>query len=69
MDLLIRTVDEEDFPVCLDIQRGLGSGAQTHITFGRNEPALAHYHRNIQEAVGWPRSRTKSEQDYTSQCA
>lgn len=52
MDLLMRTVEEEDFPVCLDIQRGLGSGAQTHITFGRNEPALAHYHRNIQEAVG-----------------
>jgi nitrite reductase/ring-hydroxylating ferredoxin subunit len=52
MDLLMRTVDEEDFPVCLDIQRGLGSGAQTHTTFGRNEPALAHYHRNIQEAVG-----------------
>ena len=48
MDLLMRTVEEEDFPVCLDIQRGLGSGAQTHTTFGRNEPALAHYHRNIQ---------------------
>ncbi len=54
MDLLMRTVDDEDFPVCLDIQRGLGSGAQTHTTFGRNEPALAHYHRNIQEAVGRP---------------
>jgi phenylpropionate dioxygenase-like ring-hydroxylating dioxygenase large terminal subunit len=52
MDLLMRTVDEEDFPVCLDIQRGFAAGAQTHITFGRNEPALAHYHRGIQEAVG-----------------
>ena len=39
-DLLMRTVDAEDFPVCLDIQRGFGAGAQTHITFGRNEPAL-----------------------------
>ena len=52
MDLLMRTVDAEDFPVCLDIQRGLTAGAQTHITFGRNEPALGHYHRNIQQAVG-----------------
>jgi phenylpropionate dioxygenase-like ring-hydroxylating dioxygenase large terminal subunit len=52
MDLLMRTVDEEDFPVCLDIQRGVTAGAQSHITFGRNEPALAHYHRGICEAVG-----------------
>jgi phenylpropionate dioxygenase-like ring-hydroxylating dioxygenase large terminal subunit len=52
MDLLMRTVDTEDFPVCQDIQRGFTSGAQTHITFGRNEPALAHYHHGIQEAVG-----------------
>lgn len=51
MDLLMRTVDVEDFPVCLDIQRGLTAGAQTHITFGRNEPALGHYHRSIQEAL------------------
>ena len=54
MDLLMRTVEEEDFPVCLDIQGGLASGAQTHTTFGRNEPALAHYHRGIQAAVGRP---------------
>ena len=29
-----------------------GGRAQTHITFGRNEPALGHYHRNIQQALG-----------------
>lgn len=52
MDLLMRTVDAEDFPVCLDIQRGLTAGAQTHITFGRNEPALGHYHRHLQAALG-----------------
>ena len=51
-DLLMRTVDAEDFPVCLDIQRGFGAGAQSHITFGRNEPALGHYHRSLREALG-----------------
>jgi phenylpropionate dioxygenase-like ring-hydroxylating dioxygenase large terminal subunit len=51
-DLLMRTVDAEDFPVCLDIQRGFGAGAQPHITFGRNEPALAHYHRSLRQALG-----------------
>jgi hypothetical protein len=46
-DLLMRTVDAEDFPVCLDIQRGFAAGAQEHVTFGRNEPALGHYHRSL----------------------
>lgn len=51
-DLLMRTVDAEDFPVCLDIQKGFGAGAQPHITFGRNEPALSHYHRSLRDALG-----------------
>jgi phenylpropionate dioxygenase-like ring-hydroxylating dioxygenase large terminal subunit len=52
MDLLMRTVDAEDFPVCLDIQRGFAAQAQQHMTFGRNEPALAHYHRSLRQALG-----------------
>jgi hypothetical protein len=54
MDLLIRTVQGEDFPVGEDIQRGLRSGAQDAITFGRNEPALQHYHRKIRAGLGLP---------------
>jgi nitrite reductase/ring-hydroxylating ferredoxin subunit len=52
-DLLMATVEAEDFPVCLDIQRGFGAGAQDHITFGRNEPALAHYHWSLRQALGF----------------
>ncbi|HRD76842.1 MAG TPA: SRPBCC family protein, partial [Hyphomicrobiaceae bacterium] len=51
-DLLMRTVEAEDFPVCEGIQRGLLSGAQEHITFGRNEPALGHYHASLAAALG-----------------
>ncbi len=51
-DLLIRTVEDEDFPLGEDIQRGFHSGAQEHITFGRNEPALGHYHRSIMQSLG-----------------
>ena len=54
MDLLMSTVDVEDFPVCLDIQRGFGAGAQSHITFGRNEPALGHYHKSLRAALAAP---------------
>jgi phenylpropionate dioxygenase-like ring-hydroxylating dioxygenase large terminal subunit len=51
-ELLMATVEVEDFPVCIDIQRSFASGAQSHITFGRNEPALAHYHRSLRQALG-----------------
>lgn len=49
--LLLDTVEKEDFPVGEGIQRGFRSGAQAHITFGRNEPALGHYHGQIREAL------------------
>jgi phenylpropionate dioxygenase-like ring-hydroxylating dioxygenase large terminal subunit len=53
LDLLMNTVEAEDFPVCLDIQKGFAAGAQKHITFGRNEPGLSHYHRSIRAALGF----------------
>lgn len=52
MDLTIRTVCEEDFPTCEGMQRGFDSGAQTHLTYGLNEPALAHFERTVEEVVG-----------------
>jgi hypothetical protein len=45
--LLLGTVDDEDFPVGEGIQRGFATGAQAHVTFGRHEPALTHFHRAI----------------------
>lgn len=50
-DLLMATVEHQDFPVSEGIQRGFGSGAQDAIVFGRNEPALQHYHRSVTEAL------------------
>ncbi len=52
MDLLMATVTNEDFPLARNIQRDFHSGAQATITFGANEPALAHFHRSIPDAVG-----------------
>jgi len=52
MDLLMATVLKEDFPLAENIQRDFQSGAQAAITFGRNEPALAHFHRSIKQALG-----------------
>jgi phenylpropionate dioxygenase-like ring-hydroxylating dioxygenase large terminal subunit len=44
---MLGTVNDEDFPVAEDVQRGLAARAQAFLTFGRHEPALAHFHRAI----------------------
>lgn len=51
MDLAIRTVDQEDFPTGEGVQRGFASGAQAHLTYGRNEPALAHFENAVRAAL------------------
>jgi len=50
-DLLMATVENQDFPVSEGIQRGFYSGAQDDIVFGRNEPALHHFHRMVKSAL------------------
>ena len=51
MNLLMKVVNEEDFPLGERMQMGFHSGAQDHLTFGRNEPALSHYHAALARAV------------------
>jgi phenylpropionate dioxygenase-like ring-hydroxylating dioxygenase large terminal subunit len=50
-NLLMATVENQDFPTCEGMQKGFLAGAQEAIVFGRNEPALQHYHRNIAAAL------------------
>ena len=52
MDLAVRTVLEEDIPGVEGMQLGLSSGAMTHSTFGRSEPALIHFEREIARSIG-----------------
>ena len=52
MQLILDVVTGEDFPAGRSIQIGLTSGAQTHTVFGRNEPAMIHYHQSMQVALG-----------------
>lgn len=51
-DLTLATVEKEDLVVSEGMQRGFESGHQKTITFGRNEPNLAHFHRSIDSALG-----------------
>jgi hypothetical protein len=51
MELVLDVVTGEDFPAGRTIQIGLTSGAQTHMVFGRNEPAMIHYHQSMRAAL------------------
>lgn len=45
---------DEDYAMAASTQVGALSGAQTHYTFGRNEPALHHYHNSHRLGLGLP---------------
>ena len=55
MDGFASVIKEEDYVAAASSYRGLLSGAQEYVTFGRNEPALHHYHNTYREALGLPR--------------
>lgn len=50
-DLLVDVTDTEDFATAAGIQRGYRTRAQGHVVFGRNEPALQHFHRSLGAAL------------------
>ena len=54
LQLVFDVITGEDFPTGRTIQLGLTSGAQAHTVFGCNEPAMIHYHRSLQAALGLP---------------
>lgn len=51
MELLMATVEKEDFPLSEGMQRGFYSGAQQDVIFGRNEPSLQHFHKSVKAAL------------------
>ena len=52
MQLALDVIVGEDFPAGRTIQAGLASDAQSHMVYGRNEPAMIYYHRSLQAALG-----------------
>ena len=47
----IKTRDE-DYVVAASSHKGLVSGSLDYLTYGKNEPALHHYHNTYREALG-----------------
>jgi len=56
LDFVTSLVESEDYRASLDIFAGLRSGAQSHVTFGRNEPGPIFFH----EALRAQRARARA---------
>lgn len=54
LNLVMKVVLNEDFPAGRTMQIGFSSGAQNAVVYGRNEPAMIHYHRSMRAALGLP---------------
>jgi phenylpropionate dioxygenase-like ring-hydroxylating dioxygenase large terminal subunit len=54
MQAFASVIQMEDYVAAASSQLGALSGAQDHVTFGRNEPALHHYHSTYNKALGLP---------------
>ena len=45
-------IRDEDYVVAASSHKGLVSGSLDYLTYGKNEPALHHYHNTYREALG-----------------
>jgi phenylpropionate dioxygenase-like ring-hydroxylating dioxygenase large terminal subunit len=46
-ELVISTITGEDFPMAISSQAGFAAGYPDHFVFGRNEPFVQHFHRQL----------------------
>ena len=56
-------VNEDDSPIYDGIKRGFPSGAQDHVTYGRNEPVLSDFHQSIARARSALAAFTSSQEN------
>jgi len=54
MEVFDSTVEQEDYLMGKHQQAASESGELEHLIFGRNEPALHHYHNHFRDALGMP---------------
>lgn len=54
MEVFDSTIEQEDYRMGETTQQSAASGLLEHVLFGRNEPALHHYHNTFREALGMP---------------
>jgi len=50
--MTLQAVRDEDYALVATVQQALSSGANDSFLIGRNEPAVQHYHRMIEQICG-----------------
>ena len=53
-EVFISTLDQEDYAMGESTQRAAEAGVLKHLIFGRNEPALHHFHSTFRDALNLP---------------
>ena len=61
LDIIDRVTTTEDFAACEKIQANLRAGAVPFLIVGRNEPAVAHFHRGLHDVLTPAPARSESE--------
>jgi len=51
-EVFVSTVSEQDYVMGESTQKAAENGLLEHLLFGRNEPALHHFHNTFREALG-----------------
>ena len=59
-------IRDEDYVVAASQQRAADDGSPEHVAFGRNEPALHHYHSTYRAAPGMDPLPLLAEDEVTS---
>ena len=54
MEVFDSTIEQEDYLMGETTQKAAESGLMEYVQFGRNEPALHHYHNTFREALNLP---------------
>jgi phenylpropionate dioxygenase-like ring-hydroxylating dioxygenase large terminal subunit len=55
---VLQAVQDEDYAVGLKVQAGIRAGGNSAFTFGRNEPAIQHYHQWVSKIAARPIEKT-----------
>ena len=64
MEIFDSTIEKEDYLMGETTQKSAESGLLDYVMFGRNEPALHHYHNNYRAALGMePLERLDQQQN------
>ena len=53
-EVFVSTISQQDYVMGESIQKAVENGLLDHVIFGRNEPALHHFHNTFRASLDMP---------------